>query len=173
MTVLTKPFANQKCQVQIGDDYTNLTGHKYESKGDGNYTCPECNGKFVKIYRYNNAKDKGAPTGFETAMFVTLHGYNKHYTEIIEKGDPRTFKPRFVDWRIAKETEEVQSKPQTNTLSVIDILNTAIIKQVIAKKGNWYTFDGARFNGKKELQNKISAIQLQNVQNKIQLDATT
>lgn len=171
LTQPTKPFANQKCQVQEGGDNPNPTGHEFESLGEGHFVCKECKSKFVKIYRYKTEKDKGAPTGLDTAMYVGLHLYNKHYTEIIEDGAPRTFKPRYVDWRIAEESEKVEIQPSP-TLSVIDILNTAIIKQVIQKKGNWYTFDGTRFNGKKELQNKISAIQLQNVQSKIQVDAS-
>lgn len=173
LTQPTTPFANPKCQVQEGGDNPNSTGHEFESLGKGHFICKECNSKFVKIYRFKNEKDKGAPTGFETAMFVTLHNYNKHYTEAIDEGGLRTFKPRFIDWKIAEETEKIEAKVPTTTLSVIDILNTAIIKQVIEKKGNWYIFDGVRFNGKRKLQNEISAIQLQNVQNKIQLDATT
>lgn len=170
MTQITKPFANQKCQVQISEDYTNLDGHKYESLGKGHYVCSECKGKFVKIYRFKNEKDKGSPTGFETSIYVTLHSFNKTYTWIVNEGDPRTLKPRYADWKIAIEETKTEI---SNVYSVTDILNTAILKGVINKTANWYKFDGKRFNGMKELTNNISAMQLEQIKNKIQLDART
>lgn len=168
MSQPTQALGNLPCQVQEGDDPNSL-GHKFESLEEkGHFKCSVCNKDFVKIYRFNNLKDKGARTGLETALYIPLHSFNKNYTEVIEKGDPRTFKPRFVDWRISEgEKETTKEAPQE---TVTDILNIAIVKQVIKKTGNWYSFDGSRFNGKKELFSKISAMQLQEVQNKIQLN---
>ena len=162
----TQAFTNQKCQVQVGDDPNSL-GHTMETLEKGHFRCKECKKEFVKIYRYNTVKDKGAKTGFDTSVYIPLHNFNKYYTEVIEKGDARTFKPRFIDWKIADEEEKV-SAPSME--SVTDILNTAILKEVIKKSGNWYVFEGSRFNGKKKLFSEISAMQLQEVQNKIQLN---
>lgn len=169
MTQPTLAPAKPSCQVKVGDPENSL-GHTFESEGKGHYKCSVCNGKFVKIYRFKNEKDKGAPTGFETGIYVTLHSFNKHYSWSINEGDPRTLKPRYADWKIADEESQKES-PSTD--SVTDVLNTAIFKGVISKTGNWYKFDGSRFNGKKELFNKIGAMQLEQIKNKIQLDART
>lgn len=161
--------AKPSCQVRVGDDPNSL-GHTFEAEGKGRYSCSVCKGKFVKIYRFKNEKDKGAPTGFETAIYVTLHSFNKHYSWSINDGDPRTLKPRYADWKIADEQKEaVSPSPE----SVTDVLNTAILKGVISKTGNWYKFDGKRWNGKKELFNTIGAMQLEQIKNKIQVDART
>jgi len=167
-TLPTQAFVNQKCQVQVGDDPNSL-GHTMETLGKGHFRCKECKKEFVKIYRYNTVKDKGAKTGFDTSVYIPLPNFNKYYTEVIEKGDARTFKPRYIDWKIADEEKQEIVKVQSME-TVTDILNTAILKEVIKKSGNWYVFEGSRFNGKKKLFSEISAMQLQEVQNKIQLN---
>ena len=170
MTQPIQALGNLPCQVQEGDDPNSL-GHKFDPlETEGHFICSQCKKEFVKIYRFNTIKDKGAKTGLDTAVYVSLHNFNKYYTEVIEKGDPRTFKPRYVDWRVAEEESKEKDQPKE---TVNDILNFAILKEVIKKSGNWYSFDGTRFNGKKELFSKISAMQLQQVQNKIQLDASS